>query len=386
MENKKLAVILTVLCFGVLGSFLTAGPNPITTAPQTLASLDARWAWAADEAGKLNGKTGFFIGYSILRNMGEHSTIGCHSDKDTDKTTLYELVYGKKPPQSQSALWQKSVAEIARIVLEDNNHQHEPEKKVPKEIAILFQFTGENKFPFNCRKIKISNIELPVNLDNTPLFWLGQADNPASLNLLEKVFNELEKTKADKIKGDIIMAVGLHEPGPKPMQILKKVLTGNQPEDVREKAVFWMGEQENWEAVKILTETIRNDTSLKIQEEAVFALYRIRLPEADQELIRLAQHGSQQKIRKKAIFWLGQKAVKRTAEVLTGVVNDDKDSEIQETAVFAISQLPDPEGVPRLITIAKSHKNINIRKKAIFWLSQSDDPRALKTIIDMINQ
>lgn len=388
MENKKLFPIFMVLCVWVLCPFIKAQLVKVTHAPQSLASLDARWAWAVKTTNELKGKTDFYIGYSIQRMMGEHSHIGSWSDKHTGKKTLYEIVYGKETPISKSSLWKKSVSELARMVLEDTKKHKKPEKKVLKEVAVLFRFSSEKKSTVDISDIKVSNLDLWVKFDNCPLFWLGKAENKESINLLEHIFNETNKIASTRIKERIVMAVGIHDDSTALQTIgfLEKVLKSKEPDKVREQAAFWMGQQQHVRAVNILLDTARHDYSQKVRKKAVFGLYLIDLDEADDALIQLAKHGKEREVRKKAIFWLGQKAVKRTAEVLTDVVNEDKDVELQKAAVFALSQLPNQDGVPQLIKIAKTHKSLTIRKKAIFWLSQSDDPRALDTIVEIVER
>lgn len=377
-----------VLCIWLPGPFIRAQSVKVSHAPQTLASLDARWAWAVKTSNELKGKTDFYIGYSIQRMMGEHANIGSCADGHTGKKTLYEIVYGKEPPTSKSSLWKQSVSELARMVLEDTKKHKMPEKKVLKEVAILFRFSSPMKSSVDLRDIKVSNLDMGVELNNCPLYWLGKAENKESINQLEQMFKETDKTASTRVKERIVMAVGIHGDSTtlQASGFLEKVLKSQEPEKVRGQAAFWLGQQQHVKAVNILLDTVANDPSRNVREKAVFGLYLINLDEADDALIQLAKHGKEREVRKKAIFWLGQKAVKRTAEVLTDVVNEDKDLEIQKAAVFALSQLPNADGIPQLIKIAKSHKSLTIRKNAIFWLSQSEDTRALDTIIEIVER
>lgn len=360
----------------------------MTHAPQSLASLDARWDWAVKTSSQLKGQTDLYIGYSIKRMMGEYSHIGCWSDNLSDKKTLYEIVYGKEPPSSSHSLSKKSVSEVARMVLDNTKKHKKSGKKVLKEIAILFRFNNKKASLVDCREIKVRNIDMWVELNNYPLFWLGNADNRESINLLEKIFNKTNKTASIKVKERIVLAVGIHDQSTALQAIgfLEKALNSSQPDKVREHAAFWMGQQQHIKAVNILINTVTHDSSRNVRKKAVFGLYLNNLKEADDALIKLAKHGKEREVRKKAIFWLGQKAVKRTAEVLTDVITEDKDVEIQKVAVFSLSQLPNKEGIPQLIKIAKSHNSLSIRKKAIFWLSQSEDSRALDTIIEIVER
>jgi hypothetical protein len=386
MESKTFAVMLAFWLVLILGPLLGGQSPRVLQPPPSLDSLSARWTWAKSQTNPLKEKTGFYIAYSIRCTMGEHSFIGCGPDESKVNKSLYEMVYGKKPPVSPSALGGKSPAALARLMLDQARKPKVPGKKVLKEVGLLFWFNGEPGGPLSCREITARNIEQPIKLNSGPLYWLGQAENRQSIRLLATLFQDWEKTAPAKIKEAILMAVGIHDPGFGAFEFLAKVLKGDYPGSLREKAAFWIGMQPRVEAVKILAAAAVNDKSLEVRKKAVFGLYLLPLKEADNALIHLAKNGKEQEVRKKAIFWLGQKAIKQTPEVLTDLVNRDKDVEIQKTAVFALSQLPNEEGVPLLIKIAKTHRSTAIRKKAIFWLSQSEDPRALDTIIEIMNR
>ena len=102
--------------------------------------------------------------------------------------------------------------------------------------------------------------------------------------------------------------------------------------------------------------------------------------------IDLAKTAKNKQVREKAIFWLGQLAGKKALETLTDIVFDEEKTELQEKAVFALSQLDNGEGIPKLIKAAKEHPNPQIRKKAIFWLGESGDQRALEALIEMVQK
>lgn len=386
MKNKTIRTVSLSLLLMVLAWSVELHARTVSHAPESLDKLDARWAWAVESSAKIRGQKGFYIGYSIQRMMGEHSYMcsGYHPDR-SGEPTLNEVIYGKKSPLSKLS-GEKTIAEMAEAALKRVRTHKRAEKKVLKEVAIMFYFDNKAKPPLGCKDIKINNLELPTDLEDGPILWLGKAEYDQSIALLENSYNRLKRTASTTLKRRILTAVGIHGDTPRAFPFLKTVLTGNEPEEVREHAAFWIGEQQSPEAAKLLIDTASNDRSEEVREKAVFGLYRIRLKEADDALIHLAKHEKNRSVRKKAIFWLGQKAVKRSAEVLTDVVNDDKDRSIQKTAIFALSQLSDNKGLGALIKIAKTHKSLDVRKKAIFWLSQSEDPRALNTIIEILEK
>jgi hypothetical protein len=83
-------------------------------------------------------------------------------------------------------------------------------------------------------------------------------------------------------------------------------------------------------------------------------------------------------VRQSAVFWLGNLAGEKVVEGLVALVeDDDEDMDVRETAVFALSQREGRDNTQRLLTIAKTNPHPQIRKQALFWLAQRDDPEVL---------
>lgn len=440
LKYQILAITLTLLFCShfAFSDTVIKHPNPNEY-------LFTRWAWALDQAKDKKFKDGFWIGYSIKKWMGENSFIGSFRGDDWDEeVSLSEVIYGVKADVKKSNLSDDEVIrETANKALKRIYDTETENEKMQKDVAILFRF-AKNKA---IEKVKVSNLSLHVDLDNLPLVWLDNANYEQSLALIDKMYNS---AGSDELKEKMLTAAGIHESSEFVVSFLKKALHSDESTDVREKAAFWLGQQDREDALKILVETAHKDKSIDVRKKAVFGLSQMNLPAATDAMIDLAQHAeneevrkqaifwlgqkentralkllikiansdesedvrekavfaiSQQKdetavealiqlaekgksynTRKKAIFWLGQKASKKAGEVLTNVAFEDEDYEIQKQAVFALSQLQDDRGVTSLIKICKSHPNPKVRKKAVFWLGQSDDPRALETLVEIVRK
>jgi HEAT repeat protein len=83
-------------------------------------------------------------------------------------------------------------------------------------------------------------------------------------------------------------------------------------------------------------------------------------------------------LRQQAVFWLGQLAGDKATEGLVNILeDDDEDLEVREHAIFALSHR-DPHGcIPHLSRIACTSKHPQLREQALFWLAKIDDPRVL---------
>lgn len=85
-----------------------------------------------------------------------------------------------------------------------------------------------------------------------------------------------------------------------------------------------------------------------------------------------------EQLRRRAVFWLGQAASEAAGLALDSIASDDRgDREVRKHAIFALSQRPNNEAVPALMRIARTNHDPELRRTALFWLGQSEDPRAV---------
>ncbi|HSR41005.1 MAG TPA: HEAT repeat domain-containing protein [Longimicrobiales bacterium] len=83
-------------------------------------------------------------------------------------------------------------------------------------------------------------------------------------------------------------------------------------------------------------------------------------------------------VREGAVFWLGQEASDAvTADLLELAAADDEDQDLRDAAVFALSRRADDEAVPALMELARTADQAETRRSAMFWLARSEDPRVL---------
>jgi HEAT repeat protein len=247
-------------------------------------------------------------------------------------------------------------------------HTDDDDIRVSRDMLVLYRL-----YDGRVQKIRTFSADCALDAGGKSVYWWSTVDPAQSLSFLESQVDELGSRKPAE---RAVQAIALHAHA-QADEHLESFATDERPEDVAEKAIFWMGAvrgQSGFESLKRVEERIQ-DTDLR--EQITFALYLSRAPEATTELIRLARHDASRDARGKALFWLGQKAGKQAAEAIQGAIENDPDLDIKKKAVFALSQLPSDEGVPLLIDVARTHRQPEIRKKAMFWLGQSEDPRAL---------
>jgi hypothetical protein len=91
-----------------------------------------------------------------------------------------------------------------------------------------------------------------------------------------------------------------------------------------------------------------------------------------------------QDVREQAIFWLGQSAAREATAGLAAIVDDDGTTEVQKAAVFALSQGEGSARIEELVRVARRHRNPEVVKSALFWLADSEDPRAVDLFEELL--
>lgn len=330
-------------------------------------ALSRRWAWAMEQAGQSRYKNGYWVGYSISRLMDENSTIGSVNIKN-DRVyrlpgkSLSELIYGNPTPMELHSAKTKSP------------------QKVLKEVGFFFYIAPRDRAVI---KVEHSTFSLSVNFKGMPVLWLGRTAGDPSLDLLEQLYR---KALSSDLKEELLSTVSMHDNAARRRAFLAGILSGDEANKVRKQAAFWLGQNDDADALRLLEQTALNDRSTEVRKQAVFAISEMHSTAAENVLIELAQNREDTEIRKEAIFWLAQMASKRAIATLKEALEDDEEAEVQKHAVFALTQLSDDEGIPILIDIAKSHRSRVVRKEAIFWLGQSDDPRAVATLVKIVRE
>jgi HEAT repeat protein len=155
-------------------------------------------------------------------------------------------------------------------------------------------------------------------------------------------------------------------------------LSKSDPEPrIRSEAIFWIAQKNDKRSSGIILQALEKDPAPEVRKKAVFALSQLKDDAGVNALINVAKNNSDAGARSEAIFWLGQKAGAKAASAITERIDNDPNTEVKKKAVFSLSQLPPSEGVPLLINVARTNPNREVRKQAMFWLGQSRDPRAL---------
>jgi HEAT repeat protein len=195
----------------------------------------------------------------------------------------------------------------------------------------------------------------------------------------------LRFSKDTEIQDRAVFALSQHN-SPRAQQALRTYAErGGIPESIREKAIFWIGQQQTPENAAFLRSLYSRLPNLELKKKVLFSLSQMGGEENGRWLLKVAGDTSQGvEMRKKALFWAGQAGV--SIMELTRLYNNVSDREMREQLIFVYSQREEPASLDKLIEIAKKDPSPELRKRALFWIGQSDDPRAVQAIQDIIDQ
>jgi HEAT repeat protein/TolA-binding protein len=214
------------------------------------------------------------------------------------------------------------------------------------------------------------------------VFWLSQVGTEKALTALDSIL----RTSTDpELLDKAVFAVSQIR-SDRAAQILRDYAgRDNAPEDVREKAVFWLGQQHSTSSADFLRTLYARVTVEDLKEKIIFSLSQMHSDENTRWLMDLAlnEHESID-LRKKALFWAGQTGA--AIADLVQLYDRTTDHDMREQLIFVYSQRHETQALDKMIDIARHETDRELRKKAIFWLGQSRDPRAAQALLEIINQ
>jgi HEAT repeat protein len=213
------------------------------------------------------------------------------------------------------------------------------------------------------------------------VFWLSQV--PGSTPLLEEI---LKGNSDENIKEKALFSLS-QQNEPRAQQVLRDfALRESENPDLREKAIFWLGQRRSSDNTQFLRNLYGQIKNEDLREKILFSLSQQRGAGNEQWLMNIAVDPKEDiELRKKALFWAGQSGV--AISELSALYNRMGEAEMKEAIIFGLSQRQsDRAAMDKLFDIAKNEKDAELRKKAIFWLGQSHDPRVQQFLIDLINR
>jgi hypothetical protein len=171
--------------------------------PEPGRSLEQRWDWARAEARRL-GVRAAWIGYYV-------------------RSSLLVDLRGLALPGPQ-------LAELVGL------------GERPDDLAVLLRVPAggpplARHGSTGLQRVHVGGFRAPVDLGEEPLFWLGMAEDGASLARLEQLFTE---SSSAALKEDLVAAVGLHGSSAVVVPLLQRWSVSTERPNVRAEAAKWL--------------------------------------------------------------------------------------------------------------------------------------------------
>jgi HEAT repeat protein len=227
-------------------------------------------------------------------------------------------------------------------------------------------------------RVQLASDDCTLDAGSLRFVWLTNVQAAESVQLLSGYVlgAHFQEHGHDGLGGEALTAIALHADAAAD-RAFASFVNQQQPEELRKRASFWLGEARGASGLAMLRTMAKNDPSPEVRAHVTFALSVSHEPAALDEMIRMAREDGSTRVREQSLFWLAQRAGKKAVGAISGAIENDPETEVKKKAVFALSQLPKDEGVPKLIEVAETNRNPEVRRQAMFWLGQSNDPRAL---------
>lgn len=216
------------------------------------------------------------------------------------------------------------------------------------------------------------------------VFWLSEVDDERAVDALEQILLESDD---NELREKALFALSEND-GERAGQILRRyALDTSQPEEVREKALFWYAESQSGGDVTFLRELFQRVESESLKQQVLFAASETGDPEAVEWLMEIASDAAQPiEIRKQALFWAGESSDGSVEPRLLALYDDVGEHELKDQLLFVYSELDTPQAVDKLFEVARTETDPELQKQALFWLGESGDPRVPQFLEELINQ
>lgn len=329
----------------------------------------------------LNSDGDFFIGYSIKT---DNKKVFCSGNYFVDDSfsgiTLGEVIenstpYKKSNGETDNENIRRNTKYVLKIIMNRNHDEIISDSKT----AIIFYYKNNAKKLNDYSSISIVNFAFSVNLSGRNLYWLGNQQYDNSLSFL---FNQFDETENNDTQSSLLTAISIHRKSHEVTTFLIDIVENNSDNELREDAIFWLGTQDNIEALETLKRIIYSDESHDLREKAIMGLSQLTIHEGFEELINIAKKNSEHFLREKAILCIGEVAFKNAEKELKNIVENDPEIEIKKHALYALAER-ETDMIPYFIKLAKTHSSISIKKHVIYLLADSQDERAIDALIEL---
>lgn len=214
------------------------------------------------------------------------------------------------------------------------------------------------------------------------VFWLGQVRSEQALAALDSI---ARRGQDPALREKAVFALS-QQRDPRAWATIRAIAEDTtQSNELREKAIFWIGQTRSAENAQYLKALFARTRSDELRDKIMFSLSQMRGEGNDEWLLAIASDRQYSvEVRKQALFSAGQN--RASAAAMVALYDKLDERELKEQLIWVMSERREAVTTDKVIAIAKGDRDVELRRKAIFWLGQSRDPRVQQLLLDIINQ
>jgi HEAT repeat protein len=156
--------------------------------------------------------------------------------------------------------------------------------------------------------------DVPADLRETALFWIGQS--PGGAEYLRSIFDRLEDPE---LKANAVHAGALGGGYGSRRWLIERARDPSEDMEIRTNALFWASQTGAF-TIQELRDLFRSFTDPEMKEQLIFAASQRNEKEAVDFLMEVAEDPDNGEVREQAIFWLGQSDDPRVPEFLLRII------------------------------------------------------------------
>lgn len=284
-------------------------------------------------------------------------------------------IEGTRSPCCWKGSWKRST-EIGCSLERDSQSYGTMSSSPVEEHVIAFVSVADGE----AQQLRVVGEQCPMDGSGQPVTWIGKTDDRDSLDWLDGVARE---SAGDDLRHSALWALALHadEGAEDRLQALARETVG----DLAEESIFWLGEargESGYEALKGLLDTLPAGAT---RRHINFALSQNSSDRAVRLLTETARNDHDPEQRADALFWLAQEHPAAAEDIILEVIENEDNAEILERAVFALSQLPPETSGPALLALVKNNDAPReARRQAMFWLAHEGDEESVAELTELL--
>ncbi|MCB0279561.1 MAG: tetratricopeptide repeat protein [Calditrichaeota bacterium] len=156
-----------------------------------------------------------------------------------------------------------------------------------------------------------------INTREKAIFWIGNSSSRSNSANFEKLLKEVKDTR---LREKLMFAISQSSLPNRGKMLRDIALNSKESDRVREKAIFWLGNNSrNIEDLKMLYASISDE---RLQEKLIFAFHQSGSDEAIDYMIKLLNmDATSTQVKKKIIFWLGQSKSEKARKAISSLLD-----------------------------------------------------------------